>query len=1049
MLQSILLLYLSVIGISVAQLTVAEIRSTSFTITWYNSPGSSYKISVVEEGTGSNSSGITPPTDAIEASQPFEVTMATAPSVPIKPNALYNVFVYDMTNPDVDELSNLRTAAPAPSMLSFSDVGTNQFIISWEYLNPTAIGVQTTTEYRVTYSDGCGSSQTESLSDIYTYMLQITGLTSNTDYSVTILAWKSDEIFTDDSASSPVATFGKPTELSATTVTTTSIEISWSAPDTTGSGSASIAGYVVLWIPASNDGSSTRDVIGTSATIDNLQANTDYRIIVAAKSTNNGVDAVSDALSATTGIRKPTGLIVKDTTSSTIQVTWSAPSGGNAVAITGYELAWTPATGGGSMMVSTDGSTPTTISGLNSNTEYTIQVTATTSGSGTGDKSDAVTEITVPDKVSTPTMTGSTSTSISLEWDVVGGSQTVTYTVKWNPASSDGTTSSTTDTNVASATIDKLSSNTGYSFTVEAVNDGGTGEGSNSVQFFTVPGIASIISVTLATDRTTKAILSFNLPTNGADNYQATFATSGESDKTFTSTISPINADSLTPGQSYDVTVRASNTAGFGEESSSSITMAPNPVTGLSATEVTDEYILISWTLPSSAASAIYDRQLIKYNEEGNVAQLEIRIDDITSTSYNITGLTSGVSYIIEVFSVSNDVLSEATSITQATANLGPSNIRIVNQTTTSIEISWSPPFAEVQFDSYLLSYVVVGDTASEVDNRIIAKTITSFVISPLDPGTLYRISVGIVGEATSDPVTEDIPTIPGVVKNLVAIQSNGNPTTQLDVTWDKPSGRGERINISYVGLSIASMNEMSVGFDDTTATLSVIPGNTYDITVSVISNELQSDSMVKMNAKPAQPLDLVSIPTIYNISVTWTPSDGFIQKYVIVALSDAIEQYRMDISKDDASHVIPNLSPYTDYDINIYSIIVDVTGSDQESERSLISNRTLAAAPPPPPANAAEGFSSGQATTTSYTFVLPADTFSSDNGPIQYYPVFRTTSLDGEAPNVNGPLEPCDKARVTECVAMWTDDLGNPATVLSGRRKRQAGNEQISIIYK
>ena len=44
-------------------------------------------------------------------------------------------------------------------------------------------------------------------------------------------------------------------------------------------------------------------------------------------------------------------------------------------------------------------------------------------------------------------------------------------------------------------------------------------------------------------------------------------------------------------------------------------------------------------------------------------------------------------------------------------------------------------------------------------------------------------------------------------------------------------------------------MNEVSVGFDDTTATLSVIPGNTYNITVSVISNGLQSDSMVKMNA--------------------------------------------------------------------------------------------------------------------------------------------------------------------------------------------------------
>ena len=84
-------------------------------------------------------------------------------------------------------------------------------------------------------------------------------------------------------------------------MTTTSIEISWSAPGTTGGGSATIAGYVVSWTPASSGGSSTEDVTGTSATIDSLQANTDYSITVAAKSTNGGAGALSDALSATTG----------------------------------------------------------------------------------------------------------------------------------------------------------------------------------------------------------------------------------------------------------------------------------------------------------------------------------------------------------------------------------------------------------------------------------------------------------------------------------------------------------------------------------------------------------------------------------------------------------------------------------------------------------------------------------------------------------------------------------------------------------------------------
>ncbi|CAK8684509.1 unnamed protein product [Clavelina lepadiformis] len=522
-----------------------------------------------------------------------------------------------------------------------------------------------------------------------------------------------------------------------------------------------------------------------------------------------------------------------------------------------------------------------------------------------------------------------------------------------------------------------------------------------------------------------------------ADYYRVTYTdSSGETFHNETTNQTSYELD-VVYGEKYNVEVRSVFAGYQSDPESRETVISPLPVQSLQSSPINTTSIKVSWMLPSCGR---FD-QIVIYVNSSKIAVKNVTVGRVTDAV--VSSLTPGTIYTIFVEVVSFKVTSEITIVD----DIPTFPDRVNNLTspptfpTNMTSISWSPPQLG-SADYYRVTYT---DSSGETFHNETTNQ-TSYELDVVY-GEKYNVEVrSVFAGYQSDPESREAIIFPDVVKNLNANQSNGNQTTQLDVTWNKPSGRGERINISYVGLSIASMNEVSVGFDDTTATLSVTPGNTYNITVSVISNGLESDSMVKMNAKPAQPLDLVSIPAIDNINVTWTPSDGFIAKYIIVALSNAMEQYRMDISKDDASHVISNLSPYTDYDINIYSIIVDVAGSDQESERSLISDRTLAAAPPSPPADAAEGFSSGQATTTSYTFVLPANTFSSDNGPIQYYAVFRTTSTDGGAPNVNGPLEPCDKAGVAECVAMWTDDLGNPATVLSGRKKRQAGNEQISF---
>ena len=79
----------------------------------------------------------------------------------------------------------------------------------------------------------------------------------------------------------------------------------------------------------------------------------------------------------------------------------------------------------------------------------------------------------VPEKVQSLLHTAATTTAIALLWDEVVGTAPKTYSITWIP--NDGT-GSVSDISGTSTIITGLTSNTMYSFQVQAVNAGGEGE---------------------------------------------------------------------------------------------------------------------------------------------------------------------------------------------------------------------------------------------------------------------------------------------------------------------------------------------------------------------------------------------------------------------------------------------------------------------------------------------------------------------------------------------------------------------------------------------
>ena len=89
----------------------------------------------------------------------------------------------------------------------------------------------------------------------------------------------------------------------------------------------------------------------------------------------------------------------------------------------------------------------------------------------------------VPEKVTGLSKTAVLINSISLQWNRVGGTVNVNYIVTWTPTDTTGIT--TVMINENKTTINRLQSNSEYSFNVKARNQGGDGEISDAKSFVT------------------------------------------------------------------------------------------------------------------------------------------------------------------------------------------------------------------------------------------------------------------------------------------------------------------------------------------------------------------------------------------------------------------------------------------------------------------------------------------------------------------------------------------------------------------------------------
>ncbi|XP_027877182.1 tenascin-N isoform X5 [Xiphophorus couchianus] len=334
---------------------------------------------------------------------------------------------------------------------------------------------------------------------------------------------------------------------------------------------------------------------------------------------------------------------------------------------------------------------------------------------------------------------------------------------------------------------------------------------------------------------------------------------------------------------------------------------------GLRLVQVTDVSLLVEW---ESVQGAEY--YMLTYHpkfDEGAIE--EVRISN-SENSYRITGLTPGVTYMVQVYAVIKKIQSEADMIEATTDVSTVDDMQVIGQTEVSIQVDWKNPQAEV--DYFRLTHTDPSGQEEELNVQKSQEARTKHTIVGLYPGTEYQISVQSIkgntkGKASfATGVTDiDAPT------NLVTTEVTEDTAS---VSWDKAQAEIEGYMLRYTSAE-GSSSDIFVGRDSTSYRLvGLRPGVLHTVYIWAFKGDkVSGKSSTEAETELDAPTNLsVEDETDSSFRVYWDPTEAQIDGYMLTYSS-------IDGSREEtpvgsvSSYVLTGLRPGVVYTVYVWAV--------------------------------------------------------------------------------------------------------------------------------
>ncbi|KAJ0058807.1 hypothetical protein NL108_000531, partial [Boleophthalmus pectinirostris] len=353
----------------------------------------------------------------------------------------------------------------------------------------------------------------------------------------------------------------------------------------------------------------------------------------------------------------------------------------------------------------------------------------------------------------------------------------------------------------------------------------------------------------------------------------------------------------------------------FGDDCS--LVMGPK---GLRLVTVTDVSLLVEWEHVRGAEHYILTHQ--PKDDEGALKKacscFLVQIPN-TENSHLITGLTPGVTYIVDVYAVIKEVQSESDKIEATTEVSAIDDLRVVGQTDVSIEVDWQNPMAPV--DSFRLSHTNPSGQKEQQDVQRSQEARTKHTIVGLYPGTEYLISVSAVkeaneGKASTTTGVTDLDAPVGLVTTEVTEDS-------ATVTWERVKAEVDGYMLSYE-TSEGTSPEYGLGRDDTSYRLIALkPGVLHTVSIwafrgDKVSQKTSTQAETDLDA----PANLVARDTTESsFTVSWDQVQAEIDGYMLTYSSSEGTSEEIPLKADQSSHKLSALKPGVLYTVHVWAI--------------------------------------------------------------------------------------------------------------------------------
>ncbi|XP_060940563.1 tenascin-N isoform X2 [Limanda limanda] len=334
---------------------------------------------------------------------------------------------------------------------------------------------------------------------------------------------------------------------------------------------------------------------------------------------------------------------------------------------------------------------------------------------------------------------------------------------------------------------------------------------------------------------------------------------------------------------------------------------------GLRLVQVTDVSLLVEW---ESVRGAEY--YILTYHPKGAGAMEQVRIPN-TENSYLITGLTPGVTYIVQVYAVIKEIHSDADKIVATTDVSAIDDIQVLGQSEASIQVDWKNPPAEV--DHFRLTHTDPEGQEEELNVQGSQEARTKHTIVGLYPGTEYLISVQAIkgateGKTSSVTGTTDI----DAPSNLVTTQVTEDTAT---VSWDRVQAEIEGYMLSYTSAE-GSSQEIPVGRDSTSYRLvGLRPGVIYTVYIwSFKGDKVSRKSSTEAETEMDAPTNVLARDeTESSFRVSWDHTQAEVEGYVLTYSSSEGSSAEVPLGSDRNSHMLTGLRPGVLYTVYIWAV--------------------------------------------------------------------------------------------------------------------------------